>query len=297
MGTVAILAQVGQHNAEYPSILVVSLRPQGSPYCAMGISLVRTCTQEPSGKGISVNPVSHLQVDTEQIMKECTSDHANFSRSILCYGPSVPRYECCIARGEAAIIPEPASTVESLKYSPSHFEDTETMDVERSHVRYANTFAHTKSGRHQRQSLTLEEWLHCAASGREILLLTSRPEPIDKLIPSCNRIPAVYTLDRAFTKLTIYPGEVSENGPIVILVSNLLVICPASDFEPLFDNDQAMLSELEMERAVLLQYATDVSGSGYKCVCFLEKSAIAADSFVDAVTALWLERRGPEAPC
>eukprot|EP00811_Abedinium_folium_P004440 NODE_14088_length_1129_cov_6.001996.p1 GENE.NODE_14088_length_1129_cov_6.001996~~NODE_14088_length_1129_cov_6.001996.p1 ORF type:complete len:301 (+),score=69.75 NODE_14088_length_1129_cov_6.001996:95-904(+) len=235
--------------------------------------------------------LEQLHATTDQILYDRVVEQVGISgHSFLCEGEDTKAvYKCCSTHREAPEVGVDAAIVEALRHSPRHFEELETMDLERSHVRYANTFQNQKPGRNQRQGVTLDEWLHCAAGGREILLLTSAPQPIEKLIPvSCKRIPAVYTLDPAFTKLTIRPKECP---PIVIPVVDILVICPAADFEPLFDHDVAVLSELELERAVLLQYVAE--GSNYKCICFLEKSAFAADSFADAVTALWLEKRCP----
>jgi len=57
----------------------------------------------------------------------------------------------------------------------------------------------------------------------------------------------------------------------------------------LFSQVDSLLDESELRRAVLIQYLSDASER--RRVCFLEQSDAAKDEFVQALTALWLEKR------
>jgi len=103
----------------------------------------------------------------------------------------------------------------------------------------------------------------------------------------------MYYLDRELTKLSIVPsGSTSAESaipPITIMVDNIQVICPLTDFMLLADVVEAQLDEGDRARAALLQFKTE--SSAQKRVCFLEESEISKDRFVQALTALWLEKR------
>jgi len=208
-------------------------------------------------------------------------------------------WRCCRAHEDySESIPTNASMLESLSYMPVRFDVNPTMDVERSHARYSKIVVHSTRARTQRRSKAWEEWLRAATAGRAIVLLIGIPDS-DTPLSVCSKLPAMYYLDRALTKLTILPAESREDesnpnesntkSVITILVDNIQVICPATDFMLFFDQVEAQLDESEQRRAVLLQYTTE--DTERKRVCFLEESEHAKDRFVQALTALWLEKR------
>lgn len=206
-------------------------------------------------------------------------------------------WRCCRAHEDySESIPTNASMLESLSYTPVRFDVNPTMDVERSHARYSKIVVHSTRARTQRRSKAWEEWLRAATAGRAIVLLIGIPDS-ETPLSVCTKLPAMYYLDRALTKLTILPAESRDidsnesntKSVITISVDNIQVICPATDFMLFFDQVEAQLDESEQRRAVLLQYTTE--DTERKRVCFLEDSEHAKDRFVQALTALWLEKR------
>jgi len=210
-------------------------------------------------------------------------------------------WECCKANDNTTVHFEtpdvdPNSMIESLSYLPVRFDEGNTFDVERSHTRYSKIIVHSTRARTQRRSKAWEDWLRGATAGRAVTLLSgfgSTPrnngeaEGVD-VVP-CSKVPATYFLDRGLTKLSVLPTDAHASEAIMLLVDNIQVICPASDFMLFFDQIQARLDESEKARAVLLQYVTE--DTERKRLCFLEESEAAKDRFVQALTALWLEKR------
>jgi len=215
-------------------------------------------------------------------------------------GRAVPaqHWGCCKGKDDPPDKTKPgASMIESLNYIPVRFDESPTVDVERSQARYSTIVVHSSRARTQRRSKAWDDWLRAAAAGRNIMLLsgvhaTPDHEAGDESVRICNKIPAMYYLDRGLTKLSVFPIEAKENtdsGVITVLVDNIQVICPAIDCMSSFDYVEQQLDESERERAVFLQYsAEDAKG---RRLCFLEESEHAMDRFVQALTALWLEKR------
>lgn len=207
----------------------------------------------------------------------------------------------CLRNGEfptesVAVMPSP---LESLSYEPIRFDISQTVDVERSQARYTNIVVHSKRARTQRRSQAWEHWLRAATIGRPITLLTSfeklfREATDEDNVGIGSKVPATYRLDSSLTKLSItanLPLEATGSvAPLGILIDSIQVICPATDFMLFFDQVQAQLDEPEQKRAVLLQYQP-AGDSQRKRICFLEESEHAKDRFVQALTALWLEKR------
>jgi len=195
-----------------------------------------------------------------------------------------------------------ATNIESLSYTPVRFDAMTTVDAERSHSRYSKIVVHSTRARTQRQSKAWEDWLRAATTGRAVTLLMgtgfqgesgegAKDRPVSPEPPT--KIQAMYYLDRALTKLSILPtnpgsGE-SVTQPVTILVDNIQVICPLTDFMVMAEVLESQLDEGERARAALLQFKTE--GSEQKRVCFLEESQDAKERFVQALTALWLEKR------
>merc|ERR1719231_1506160 len=93
--------------------------------------------------------------------------------------------------------------------------------------------------------------------------------------------------------MTISPsddGDAEKHfSTLEIPVDNIQVVCPLTDFMLLSDVVEAQLDESERARAALVQYLAE-NGESQR-VCFLEESENAKDRCVQALTALWLEKR------
>jgi len=201
---------------------------------------------------------------------------------------------------------DPASSdmLESLSYSPVRYEAATTIDVERSQARYSNLVVHSSRARLQRRSKVWEDWLRAATAGRNVTLIAGFPEETPrpgadgaKPVVTCRRIPAKYFLDRALTRISILPVEQMGETPgaavpgETVLVDSIQVICTATDFMLFADHVESQLEESERSRAVLLQYIKDSPKGQRRRICFLEASPADKDRFVQALTALWLEKR------
>lgn len=213
--------------------------------------------------------------------------------------PGEPTWGCCSThdasgQGLSAEAPAAASMLESLSYVPVRFDEGTTMDVERSHARYSKIVVHSTRARTQRRSKAWEEWLRGATAGREVVLLEGfenlRAEKEMSLAASaCNKVHATYFLDSSLSKFSILPKDAVSSPSITLPIDNIQVICPVSDFMVFFDRIETHLDESEKTRAVLLQYVTEEAQR--RRVCFLEESERAKDHCVQALTALWLEKR------
>merc|ERR1711908_218634 len=115
------------------------------------------------------------------------------------------------------------------------------------------------------------------------------------------KVPSRYFLDSSLSVLSfawspLDDGDALRNRidgtpndiAMAVEISNIQVVCPASDFIFFFDEVEAQLDQSERMRAVLLQYINEMTGDRRR-ICFLEESEDARDKFVHAITALWLE--------
>lgn len=194
------------------------------------------------------------------------------------------------ASGALGGVPVGAQDLESLSYVPARFDESPTIDVERSHARYSKIVGHSMRAKMQRRSKAWEDWLRAAVAGRSITLLSGFTQATERAAEvAVERIAAWYALDRTLTKLSILPDRDVEMSPIPIMVDNIQVICPAGDFLLLLDQVDSLLDDSEKSRAVLLQYVTE--DSERRRICFLEESVEAKDHCVQALTSLWLEKR------
>lgn len=208
---------------------------------------------------------------------------------------------CCRTREEVTDhIAMGNSAMESLSYSPVRYDANSTIDAERSHTRYSKIVVHSSRARTQKRSKVWEEWLRGATVGRSVTLLQSSclhaatdGEDVSDTCAAFKTAQATYHVDRAVTKLFIIPAADScetASQPITVSVDSIQVICALTDFVLLSDVVGARLGEEERTRAVLLQFKADDDGKQQR-VCFLECSQAGRDQFVQALTALWLERR------
>lgn len=195
------------------------------------------------------------------------------------------------------------SSLDTLSYVPCRFDVQSTVDADRSQARYSKIVVHSTRARTQRRSKAWEEWLRAATHGREIVLLvgagfesmragSSTDAPSSKP-KHCQKVVGKYVLDKGLTELsilpTIDPGSSPPCEPFSIPVDNIQVVCPLTDFMLLSDVVEAQLDESERARAALVQYLTEDNES--QRVCFLEESENAKDRCIQALTALWLEKR------
>lgn len=198
--------------------------------------------------------------------------------------------------------------MESLSYIPVRFDVGTTIDVERSQARYSNLVVHSSHARLQRRSKCWEDWLRAATAGRNVMLLSGGfPEQTPSQLKegaletprtACEKVPARYFLDRALTRISIMPVEQAGESLAsrasladTILVDSIQVICTATDFKLFADHVEFQLDDAERRRAVLIQYLTEVQPKQRRRACFLEATPQDKDRFVQAMTALWLEKR------
>jgi len=179
--------------------------------------------------------------------------------------------------------------LEALSYMPVRYDVDPAIDVERSHARYSQMVVHSSRARTQKCSKAWEEWLRAAVTGRSITLLTMVPQGFQNASVTLARVSATYYLDHNLTKFSIVPASEASLSCIPILVDSIQVVCPATDFTLFFDQMDGALNESEKNRAVLVKYGTGEWDR--KRVCFLEESDLAKEQFVQALTALWLEKR------
>lgn len=254
------------------------------------------------------------QQDTVMIQSACVQSHGSLAQVLPgedsgynMIGGMGRDWHCLRAEDgpNLEVVGPSSDLIESLSYSPVRFDVATTIDVERSQARYSNLVVHSSRARMQRRSKVWEDWLLAATAGRNITLLTGFPDetPRDKIDgkdgKAVKRIPARYFLDRALTRISILPVEqAGESAPTNlgssvdnILVDSIQVICTATDFTLFADQVETQLDEAERRRAILLQYLKDEPKGQRKRVCFLETSPQDKDRFVQALTALWLEKR------
>lgn len=180
--------------------------------------------------------------------------------------------------------------LEALSYQPTRFEETNTIDTGRSQARYSKVVVLSTKARTQRRPRAWEEWIRAAAAGRAVTLV----EGVGDLDQSAvfAKLPAMYYVDRALTKLSVLPAAVAgetQAPAITVVLERIQVICPASDLILLVDQVDDKLDASEKVRAVFVQYGTD--DDTRRRVCFLEESQSAQERCIQALTALWLERR------
>jgi len=255
----------------------------GSRNCEVGI-------WELSDRELSDHPdTPHSMVQ----MHGCTMDPPDFT--------DPDEWGCCRADHDEDGITG-LTAMETLSYVPVRFEVSSTVDVDRSQARYQKIVVHSSRARTQRRSKAWEEWLRAATSGRSVTLLFGAGfhSPRDgaqaqALAGDCRKVKSTYFLDRGLTKMSIIPADPGSGtdetspAPVTILVDNIQVVCPLTDFMLLSEAMEQQLTEEERSRAALVQYLTEDNVS--KRVCFLEESENAKDRCIQALTALWLEKR------
>lgn len=203
-------------------------------------------------------------------------------------GASALVSDCCFDDGgvhtmsvSEATISNPHDVVtqlESLGYIPDRFDENQTMDNDRSYSRYSQIILRVSAQERVRLP-------RCSPVGDVITLLSLCPVLLDVPLTNGERYPATCFLDGALTKLTIRPFRHPEAFTIGIPVDSINVICSLRELA--FDQKQGMLTEAEMNRAVVMQYLSRNSVS--KRVGFLVKSEFIKDHFIQSMTTLWIE--------
>eukprot|EP00929_Paragymnodinium_shiwhaense_P014426 TRINITY_DN122331_c0_g1_i1.p1 TRINITY_DN122331_c0_g1~~TRINITY_DN122331_c0_g1_i1.p1 ORF type:complete len:288 (+),score=55.40 TRINITY_DN122331_c0_g1_i1:184-1047(+) len=180
--------------------------------------------------------------------------------------------------------------LESLSYEPVRYDADPTLDTERSQARYSNTVAHSTKARTQRRSEVWQEWLRGASEGRTVILIEELPRIAAGEEQAFIKTQALYQLDHDVTTLTIRGQACSLAVPL----GDIQTICPAIDSMMILGKVEEMLDSSEKHRAIMLQYLQEDDRDGVpsrKRVCFVEESEDAKEQFVQALTALWLEKR------
>lgn len=224
-----------------------------------------------------------------------TDLNQQLAKSVPCL-PDPRSLACCQEQSIEANGPVPLQPLESLSYTPFRFDEGATVDVERSHQRYSKILLHSNRARTQRRSKAWGDWISAATTGRAATLLTGIAEVGDQqitrpLVP----IPATYYLDKSATRLSIRPQSRTDAAmaeALSIAIDNIQVICPVMDVAQLCNQlDAGNVSAAEKQCAVLLQYSEEDAKIDRRRACLIVDSEASRDDFVQALMALWLERR------
>lgn len=175
--------------------------------------------------------------------------------------------------------------VEALTYAPGSFDESHTLDTERSHVRYSRLLVHSGTSMNRPRQRSWEQWLRGGADGHFIVVLNKLVgdgSPVE--LPS-SRVSGTLRFNDSLMQMAIH----TKNDEIAISIECVQVICPATNFMPYADIVKTALDEQEQTRAVLLEYFAD--GHERKRLCFLMKCELTKVRFVQALTSHWLEVR------
>jgi len=129
----------------------------------------------------------------------------------------------------------------------------------------------------------------------EEFLLTAQGGCPISLLESGAKVDGSYRLDADLDVLSINPdSKVSSVAKHTCVVNRIQVICPAAEFAWIVEDIDvlASLSEADKGKAILIQYSSDDDDRAR--VCFLEQNSGKRDRFVQAMTALWLEKRNEQ---
>jgi len=209
--------------------------------------------------------------------------------------PDPRSFACCQEQAFEADGTVPLQPLESLSYTPFRFDEGHTVDVERSHQRYSKIMLHNNRARTQKRSKAWGDWICAANAGRAATLLTGIAEVGDQqltrqLVP----VQAMYCLDRAATRLSILPqsgADAAMTEALSIAIDKIQVICPVMDVAQLCSQLDASNFAAEKQNSVLLQYSEEDAKVDRRRACLIVDSESARDDFVQALMALWLERR------
>eukprot|EP00811_Abedinium_folium_P036817 NODE_9490_length_1421_cov_4.246522.p1 GENE.NODE_9490_length_1421_cov_4.246522~~NODE_9490_length_1421_cov_4.246522.p1 ORF type:complete len:406 (+),score=91.91 NODE_9490_length_1421_cov_4.246522:98-1315(+) len=248
---------------------------------------------------------------------DCSSQSERLLQDLRSWTPaqvreSPKKWECCaVGALEAEDLP---AVVESLSYTPGHFDETQLSDGW-DQTRYRDLAMRNTSRRIARHCRIREDWLHGDGAGRAITLLHPG-SPATPATPSSDgasgrtvveasqRIPAMCYFSDALAKLTV---SYCDTTPVstTIRVVDLLGVDPLFDAAvPLLRRFEMGLSEQERCSAVLLQYdaAADAGVGtplpmsvevGDNCLCFLVDTPRMRERFVKALRAFWRDRVSP----
>lgn len=196
--------------------------------------------------------------------------------------------------------------VESLTYSAESFDETSTVDLERSHARYSKILTHSLRGEFRPRERGWENWLLCSAAGRAITLLLPQPKIGNvNSVPSYDKIRAMSYFDRHLNTLTFVPTEADKLLAIQLPVACVETFCPAAQMRGTIGME---LSKSDKLRALLIQYISPETMTGMvnisskepgggrrkrkrNRICFLVETEQAMQRFLHAFMPLWLEKR------
>jgi len=257
----------------------------------------RCCQQEP----VSQNWADELRRSEVNLQDENHSGSTGYAEADQPLAKSLPclsdsqGFACCQQQDAQESGSVPFQPLESLSYTPFRFDEGHTVDLERSHERYSKILMHNNRAMTQKRSKACGDWISAATAGRAATLLTGMADAGDQqltrlLVP----VPAMYYLDRSGTRLSIRPQ--AANGVMTeafsITIENIQVICPVTDIATCSSQlESSNLSAAEQRCAVLLQYCEEDAKVDRRRCCLIVDSEAARDDFVQALMALWLERR------
>lgn len=185
------------------------------------------------------------------------------------------------------------TSIETLSYVPSRFDENHSIDMERSHARYANIVTMGRDRWRAVSDESPEDWLRNADNRRVITLLSPCPANVGQPISSVHKTLAMCNFDRHLTMLKIFPAAVSEPFVLTVPIESIQAICPGTEFMFIASHVEIHVTDAERGLAVLLEYVA-TSGESRR-VGFLAESEDAMNNFVDVISALCLEnnpRRG-----
>merc|ERR1712137_49528 len=187
--------------------------------------------------------------------------------------------------------------------SAESFDETSTVDLQRSQWRYSKIVTHSLRGEFRPRERGWENWLFCSAAGRAITLLL----PQDKngkgnSVSSYDKIRAMSYFDRHLNTLTFVPTEADKLLAIQLPVACVETFCPAAQMRGTIGME---LSKSDKLRALLIQYMSPDTMTGVvnnskepgvgrrkrKRICFLVETEQAMQRFLHAFMPLWLEKR------
>jgi hypothetical protein len=258
---------------------------------------VRCCQQEPA----SPDWADELRCGEVNLQDEhyngsgtgYADPHGTLTKSVASM-VSAKSFACCRELPFEDTGTVPLQPLESLSYTPFRFDVGHTVDVERSHQRYSDILLHSNRAMTQKRSKAWGNWINAATAGRTATLLTGIADGDQQSTRPLIPVPAKYYLDRSGTRLCIRPDgpDAVMTEALSITLDNIHLICPVTDAASCSSHlDVSKLSAAQQRCAVLLQYSEEDGKVDRRRACLIVDSEAARDDFVQALMALWLERR------
>eukprot|EP00930_Biecheleria_cincta_P055688 TRINITY_DN41983_c0_g1_i1.p1 TRINITY_DN41983_c0_g1~~TRINITY_DN41983_c0_g1_i1.p1 ORF type:complete len:309 (-),score=38.12 TRINITY_DN41983_c0_g1_i1:230-1135(-) len=189
--------------------------------------------------------------------------------------------------------------MQSLSYNPTQFEECSTEDTDRSQGRYSNTSVLSCRIKTRKQMQHQEAWVQSAVEGRPVILVLHNSSEVragmsgmsakGDPVPHLRKVHAKYVLDRSHAALSILPQGRIDIDSVVVYMEAIRVISSVPESVLFMAQWGSSLSRMEQNCGVIMQYCCEDETSGVKEICFLEESEAAKDTFIEGLTALWLQ--------